>query len=212
MSERFARMADALIAGDIEGIKKLTQGALDEGSQAQDILDQGLLSGMDVVGKRFKACEMFIPEVIRSAQTMKAAMDILRPHLSESQSAALGKVVIGTVEGDLHDIGKNLVAMMLEGAGFQVIDLGIDVKPWTFVEAVNEHRPDIVGMSALLTTTALKMGETINALKEAGVRDQLKVMAGGQAVSQDFLDEIGGDAYGFNATLAVEKAKELMGR
>lgn len=211
MSEVYEKMSEVLIAGNIEEIKKLTQEALDWGIQAQEILEKGLLPGMDVVGQRFKACEMFIPEVIRSANTMHAAMDIIRPLLSESDAAGVGTVVIGTVEGDLHDIGKNLVAMMLEGAGFKVVNLGTDVKPQAFVEAAKEHKPNILGMSALLTTTMPKMGETINALKEAGIRDQIRVMAGGAPVTQDFVDEIGADAYGSNAAAAVEKAKAFVG-
>ncbi len=167
---------------------------------------------MDVVGQRFKACEMFIPEVIRSANTMHTAMDIIRPLLSESDAAGLGRVVIGTVEGDLHDIGKNLVAMMLEGAGFKVVNLGTDIKPQGFVEAAKEHKANILGMSALLTTTMPKMRETINALQEAGIRNQIKVMAGGAPVTQDFVDEIGADAYGANAAAAVEKAKAFVDR
>jgi 5-methyltetrahydrofolate--homocysteine methyltransferase len=212
MSELYGKMSEVLISGGIEEIKKLTQQALDEGSEAPDILSQGLLPGMDIVGQRFKAAEMFIPEVLRSAKTMHAAMEILRPLLSESDAAGLGTVVVATVEGDLHDIGKNLVGMMLEGAGFKVVDLGADVKPEGFVEAAKEHKPQIVGMSALLTTTMPKMGETINALKEAGIRDQIKVMAGGAPVTQDFVDEIGADAYGSNATAAVEKAKAFVGK
>jgi corrinoid protein of di/trimethylamine methyltransferase len=205
-------MSEVLISGDIEEIKKLTQQALDEGSEASEVLSQGLLPGMDIVGQRFKACEMFIPEVLRSAKTMHAAMDILRPLLSDADAAGAGTVIIGTVQGDLHDIGKNLVGMMLEGAAFKVVDLGTDVKPEDFVEAAKEHKPNILGMSALLTTTMPKMGETVNALKEAGIRDQIKVMAGGAPVTQDFVDEIGADAYGSNATAAVEKAKNLVGK
>ncbi len=210
MSELYGKMSEVLIAGNIEEIQKLTQQALDEGNKANEILGKGLLPGMDIVGQRFKACEMFIPEVLRSAKTMHAAMDILRPLLSEAEAAGAGTVVIGTVEGDLHDIGKNLVAMMLEGAGFKVVDLGTDVKPQQFVEAAKEHKPRILGMSALLTTTMPKMGDTVIALKEAGIRDQIKVMAGGAPVTQDFVEEIGGDAYGSNATAAVEKAKALV--
>ena len=212
MSELYGKMSEALIAGNIEEIKKLTKQALDEGTKARQVLEKGLLPGMDIVGQRFKACEMFIPEVLRSAKTMHAAMDVLQPHLTESDKAAAGTVIIGTVQGDLHDIGKNLVAMMLEGAGFKVVDLGTDVKPQTFVDAAKQHKPEILGMSALLTTTMPKMGETINALREAGIRNKIKVMAGGAPVTQDFVDEIGADAYGSNATVAVEKAKALMGR
>ncbi|MFQ5842132.1 MAG: corrinoid protein [Thermodesulfobacteriota bacterium] len=212
MSEVYEKMSEVLIAGNIEEIKKLTQEALDWGIQAQEILEKGLLPGMDVVGQRFKACEMFIPEVIRSANTMHVAMDIVRPLLSESDAAGLGTLVIGTVEGDLHDIGKNLVAMMLEGAGFKVVNLGTDIKPQSFVEAVKEHKANIVGMSALLTTTMPKMRETINALQEAGIRNQIKVMAGGAPVTQDFVDEIGADAYGANAAAAIDKAKAFVDR
>ena len=208
MSELYGRMSGELVSGNIEEIKKLTQQALDEGTPAQEILEKGLLPGMDIVGQRFKAAEMFIPEVLRSAKAMHAAMEILRPLLSESEAAAAGTVVIGTVEGDLHDIGKNLVAMMLEGVGFKVVDLGSNVKPQAFVEAAKEHKPNIIGMSALLTTTMPKMGETIHALKEAGIRDQIKVMAGGAPVTQEFVDEIGADTYGANAAAAVEKARE----
>jgi 5-methyltetrahydrofolate--homocysteine methyltransferase len=212
MSEVYGKMAEALIAGDIEEVKKLTQQALDAGNAADDILEKGLLPGMDIVGQRFKAAEMFIPEVLRSAKTMHGSMEILRPLLSESLAAGSGTVIIGTVEGDLHDIGKNLVGMMLEGAGFTVVDLGTSVEPQKFVDAAKEHKPKILGMSALLTTTMPKMGETINALKEAGIRDQIKIMAGGAPVTQDFVDEIGADAYGSNATAAVEKAKAFVGK
>lgn len=208
----YVRISEVLIAGNSEGVKKITQEALDSGIQAHEILGKGLLPGMDVVGQRFKAYEMFIPEVIRSANAMHAAMDIIRPLLSESDAAGVGTVVIGTVEGDLHDIGKNLVVMMLEGAGFMVVDLGIDVKPGTFVEAVKEHRPNILGMSALLTTTMPKMGETINAFVEAGFRDQIKIMVGGAPVTRDFADQIEADAYGSSAAAAVEKAKAFMKR
>ena len=212
MLDLYGKMSEVLIAGNTEEIKKVTQDALDSGIQAQEILEKGLLPGMNVVGQRFKAYEMFIPEVIRCANAMHAAMDIIRPLLSEKDAAGVGTVVIGTVEGDLHDIGKNLVAMMLKGAGFMVVDLGIDVKPRTFVEAVKEHRPDILGMSALLTTTMPKMEEIINALLEADIRDQIKVMAGGAPVTQDFVNEIGADAYGSNATAAVEKGKAFLKR
>ena len=210
MSEVYGKMSEALIAGNIEEEKKLTQQALDAGSEAGEILNKGLLPGMDIVGQRFKAAEMFIPEVLRSAKTMGAAMEIIRPLLSDTDAAGSGTVVIGTMEGDLHDIGKNLVGMMLEGAGFTIVDLGTSVEPQKFVDAAKEHKPKIVGMSALLTTTMPKMGETVNALKEAGIRDQIKIMAGGAPVTQDFVDEIGADAYGSNATAAVEKAKAFV--
>ena len=210
MSELLEKMAIALIAGNAAEVTSLTQQALDGGATARDVLDNGLLAGMDVVGKRFKAGDMFIPEVLLCARTMHAAMDILKPFLSEGDQAGAGTVVIGTVEGDLHDIGKNLVSMMLQGGGFKVIDLGTNIKPQDFVAAVKEHNPQIVGMSALLTTTMPKMEETIDAMKEAGVRDQVKIMAGGAPVTQDFIEKIGADAYGANAAAASEKAKALV--
>jgi len=209
MSELFGKMSEALISGNIPGIQELTKQAIDSGEPAPSILADGLLPGMDVVGKRFKANDMFIPEVILSAKTMHAAMDILRPHLSESDAQSAGTVLIGTVEGDLHDIGKNLVAMMLEGGGFQVVDLGTNVTPQQFVDAVKEHNPQLIGMSALLTTTMPKMEATIKLLQEEGVRDQVKIMAGGAPVTQQFVDKIGGDAYGANAAAVVDIAKEL---
>jgi 5-methyltetrahydrofolate--homocysteine methyltransferase len=211
MDALFEKMASALIAGKEAEVKNLTQEALDKGGVAREILDKGLLAGMDVVGQRFKAGDMFIPEVLLCARCMHGAMEILKPHLSDADAAGAGKVVIGTVEGDLHDIGKNLVAMMMQGAGFKVIDMGTNITPQQFVEAVKEHQPNIVGMSALLTTTMPKMEETIQALKEAGLRDQVKVMAGGAPVTQDFVDKIGADAYGANAASASEKAKAILG-
>jgi corrinoid protein of di/trimethylamine methyltransferase len=199
-----------LIAGKQDDVKKLTQDALDQGAAAKEILDKGLLAGMDVVGQRFKAGDMFIPEVLLCARCMHGAMDILKPLLSEADAAGAGTYLIGTVEGDLHDIGKNLVSMMLQGAGFKVIDLGTNITAQQFVDAVKEHKPKVLGMSALLTTTMPKMEETIAALQEAGIRDSVKIMAGGAPVTQDFVDKIGADAYGANAASAVDKAKELV--
>lgn len=210
METTLEKMASELIVGNEVEVKKLAQEAVDSGTSARDVLDNGLLAGMDIVGKRFKAGDMFIPEVLLCARTMHAAMEILKPLLSEADAAGSGKVVIGTVEGDLHDIGKNLVGMMLEGAGFKVIDLGVNIKPEGFVDAVKEHNPEILGLSALLTTTMPKMEETVTALKEAGIRDQVKIMAGGAPVTQEFIDKIGADAYGANAASASEKAKVLL--
>jgi corrinoid protein of di/trimethylamine methyltransferase len=210
MNDLYEKMAQELITGNVVEVKKLTQEALDKGANPKEVLDKGLLAGMEVVGKRFKAGDMFIPEVLLCARTMHAAMDILKPLLSDADAAGAGTVVIGTVEGDLHDIGKNLVAMMLQGAGFKVIDLGVNIKPQGFVDAVKEHKPNILGMSALLTTTMPKMAETITALKEAGIRDQVKIMAGGAPVTQDFIEKIGADAYGANAASASENAKALI--
>jgi len=210
MEELYEKMTNELIAGKQDQVVKLAQEAIDKGAAAREVLDKGLLAGMDVVGQRFKAGDMFIPEVLLCARCMHAAMDILRPLLSEGDAAGVGTYVIGTVEGDLHDIGKNLVSMMLQGAGFNVVDLGTNITPQQFVEAVKQHRPNVLGMSALLTTTMPKMEETIQALSEAGIRDQVKIMAGGAPVTQDFVEKIGADAYGANAASAVEKAKTLI--
>jgi corrinoid protein of di/trimethylamine methyltransferase len=211
MEDLFEKGAQALIEGKEDKLKQITQTAIDDGIVAREFLDKALLAGMEVVGARFKSGDMFIPEVLLCARTMHAAMDILKPMLSEGDAAGTGKVVIGTVEGDLHDIGKNLVGMMLQGGGFEVIDLGTDIKPQDFVDAVKKHKPDIIGMSALLTTTMPKMAETIDSLNEAGVRDQVKIMAGGAPVTEDFVEKIGADAYGSNAGTAAEIAKSLMG-
>jgi 5-methyltetrahydrofolate--homocysteine methyltransferase len=211
MSELFGKMAESLIAGKVDEVSGLTKEAVDGGLSPQDILEQGLLAGMDVVGQRFKANEMFIPEVLRCAKCMHGAMEILRPLLVESGVKTAGTLVIGTVKGDLHDIGKNLVGMMFEGAGFKVIDLGIDQEPQAFVDALKENKAELFGMSALLTTTMPKMGETINAIKEAGIRDQVKIMIGGAPVTAEFAKEIGADAYASNAASAVDKGKELLG-
>jgi 5-methyltetrahydrofolate--homocysteine methyltransferase len=212
MSELLGKMAESLIAGKIDEVVNLTREALDGGAAPADILDQGLLAGMDVVGKRFKAEEMFIPEVLRCAKCMHGAMDILRPLLAETGAEPIGTLIIGTVKGDLHDIGKNLVGMMFEGAGFEVVDIGIDKEPQVFVDAIKEHNAKLIGMSALLTTTMPKMGETINAIKEAGIRDQVKILVGGAPITAAFAEEIGADGYASNAASAVDKGKELMGR
>jgi len=212
MSELLGRMAESLIAGKIDEVVNLTKEALDGGAAPADILDQGLLAGMDVVGQRFKAEEMFIPEVLRCAKCMHGAMDILRPLLAETGAESIGTLIIGTVKGDLHDIGKNLVGMMFEGAGFNVVDLGIDKEPQVFVDAIKEHKATLIGMSALLTTTMPKMGETITAIKEAGIRDQVKILVGGAPITAAFAKEIGADGYASNAASAVDKGKELMGR
>ncbi len=165
---------------------------------------------MDIVGKRFKTFEMFIPEVLRSAKSMHSAMEILRPMLIATGVKTAGTLVIGTVQGDLHDVGKNLVGMIFEGAGFSVVDLGVDVKPQTFVEAVSEHQASILGMSALLTTTMPKMAETVMAIQAAGLRDQVKIMVGGVPATPEFAESIRADAYAANATSAVEKAKAIL--
>ncbi len=211
MREVLAEISTAVIEGDAEAITELTKDALAEGASAAEILNEGLTPGMEHVGAEFKAGNMFVPEVLRSARAMQTAMDILRPLLAQSGVRAVGKVLLGTVKGDLHDIGKNLVGIMCEGAGFEVRDVGKDVSPEAFVQAVKEFGPDIVGLSALLTTTMRAMESTIRALKEAGVRDRVKVMIGGAPVTQTFADQIGADGYASNAAAAAELAKRLVG-
>jgi corrinoid protein of di/trimethylamine methyltransferase len=206
------QISDAIIAGDIGAMPDLTEDALDDGLSPQQILDEGLMPGMDYVGVEFKAGRMFVPEVLRSARTMQSSMDIIRPMLAETGASMTGTIVLGTVKGDLHDIGKNLVGMMCEGAGFEVHDLGKDIGPDGFVQAVKEHEPNILGMSALLTTTMRAMQHTIDALKEAGVRDQVKIMIGGAPVTKDFADSIGADGYASNAAAAVELANQFAGK
>jgi 5-methyltetrahydrofolate--homocysteine methyltransferase len=174
-------------------------------------LNNGLIVGMNEVGNRFKKGEMFIPEVLKSAKAMHAGQEVLRPLLAAGGGATGGKIVLGTVQGDLHDIGKNLVGMMCEGAGFDVIDLGFNLEPEKFTEAIKKHQPAIVGMSALLTTTMRAMGYTIKAIEEAGLRDKVKVMVGGAPVDAEFAERIGADGYGHNAVSGAELAKKLAG-
>ncbi len=204
-------IAQALYNGEAEKVAELTRKALEQGLSPEEILNKGLIAGMDKVGRDFRDGILFVPEVLIAANAMKAGMQILRPLLTESAISGLGTFVIGTVKGDLHDIGKNLVAMMMEGAGFKVVDLGVDTPPEKFIEAIKNHNPQILGMSALLTTTMVEMKKVIEALREAGLRDKVKVMVGGAPVTQEYADEIGADGYAPNASLAVEKAKELLG-
>ena len=211
MSGILQQISQAVIEGQVNDIASLTQSALDEGLIAQEILDHGLMAGMDYVGKEFKAGAMFVPEVLRSAKTMQNAMDILKPLLVKAGSKMAGKVLLGTVKGDLHDIGKNLVGMMFEGAGFEVLDIGKDLGPDAFVAAVKKYEPDIIGMSALLTTTMRVMEHVIHALKEAGLRDKVKVMVGGAPVTQAFADQIGADGYASNAAAAADLGKKFVG-
>jgi 5-methyltetrahydrofolate--homocysteine methyltransferase len=210
MSEILEQISTAVIEGNLDDIMDLTEDALDEGLSAQEILDNGLMAGMDYVGVEFKAGNMFVPEVLRSAKTMQSSMDILKPLLAEAGAKMVGKVLLGTVKGDLHDIGKNLVGMMCEGAGFEIKDLGKDVAPEAFVDAVKEYEPDVVGMSALLTTTMRAMEQTVKALEEAGLRDKVKIMIGGAPVTQAFSDQIGADGYASNAASAADLAKSFV--
>jgi 5-methyltetrahydrofolate--homocysteine methyltransferase len=210
MSEILEHISTAVIEGNLDDIVDLTEDALDEGLSAQEILDNGLMAGMDYVGVEFKAGNMFVPEVLRSARTMQSSMDILKPLLIEAGAKMVGKVLLGTVKGDLHDIGKNLVGMMCEGAGFEIKDLGKDIAPEAFVEAVKDFEPDVVGMSALLTTTMRTMEHTVKALEEAGLRDKVKIMIGGAPVTQAFADQIGADGYASNAASAADLAKAFV--
>jgi len=209
MSDILSEISTLIMEGDFSEMAAKTNAALDEGLGADEILNNGLMPGMDHVGVEFKAGNMFVPEVLRSAKAMQESMHIIRPLLAETGAETAGKVVLGTVKGDLHDIGKNLVGMMCEGAGFEIVDLGKDIEPETFVQAVKEHKPSILGMSALLTTTMRAMERTIKALEEAGVRDTVKIMIGGAPVTQDFADQIGADGYAANAASASEIAKQF---
>jgi len=201
-------LADAVIKGDQNTAVEITKAALAEGTPAKSVLDDGLIAGMDVVGARFKKNEVYIPEVLIAARAMKMAMAILEPELAKEGVEPLGKCLIGTVQGDLHDIGKNLVAMMLKGAGFEVVDLGVDVEPEKFVEQVKAADAHVVGLSALLTTTMPGMEKTLKALRDAG--DSVKVMIGGAPVTQDYADRIGADGYAADAASAVDVAKSLV--
>ena len=203
-------VSEALQRGDAEKVAELVKQALEENLLPKDILENGLITGMDIIGTKFKKNEVYVPEVLIAARAMHAGMSILRPKLIETGVKNIGTVAIGTVKGDLHDIGKNLVKMMLEGAGFEVIDLGIDVSVDKFVEAVKVHQPNIVGMSALLTTTMVNMPEVIKALKDAGLRDKVKIMIGGAPITQNYAEQIGADGYSPDAASAVDKAKTFV--
>jgi 5-methyltetrahydrofolate--homocysteine methyltransferase len=210
MSEILEKISEAIIEGNVEEIVDLTQDALDDDYKPQDVLDKGLMVGMDYVGVEFKAGNMFVPEVLRSARAMQASMTLLRPMLTAAGAKRAGRILIGTVKGDLHDIGKSLVGMMCEGAGFEVTDIGKDIDPEGFVNAVKQYEPDIVGMSALLTTTMRAMGHTIKALEESGLRDRVKVIVGGASVTQAFADQIKADEYAPNAAAAADLARKLI--
>ncbi|HEY3397144.1 MAG TPA: corrinoid protein [Armatimonadota bacterium] len=203
-------LADAVIAGNRDEVSKMTQAAIDEGVSASDVINNGLIAGMAVVGTKFKANEFYVPEVLIAARAMHAGMDIVKPLLAASGVQPKGTVVIGTVKGDLHDIGKNLVSMMLEGGGFEVIDLDVDVAPEAFVATVKDKKPNLVALSALLTTTMPSMKDTIDAFVAAGVRDQVKIMIGGAPVTQEYSDEIGADGYSPDAASAVDLANSLL--
>ncbi len=204
-------IAENLIKGKKDEVANLVKQALDEGIDPATVLNEGLLAGMAVVGERFKKNEIYIPEVLIAARAMHAGMDVLQPLLAAANVQAKGKVVMGTVQGDLHDIGKNLVIMMLKGGGYEVEDLGIDVPAEKFVEKVQENKPDVLALSALLTTTMPQMKTVIEELEKAGLRDEVKVIIGGAPVTQEFADEIGADGYGPDAASAVDVVNSLVG-
>jgi 5-methyltetrahydrofolate--homocysteine methyltransferase len=205
-------ISEALIGGKFKEIKDLAQKALDEGFNAKEIIDKGLIAGMDIVGAKFRNNEVYVPEVLIAARTMHSALEVVKPYLAADDTESKAKVLIGTVKGDLHDIGKNLVVMMLEGAGFAVKDLGVDVSPEKFVDEAKKYQPQIIGMSALLTTTMLTMKETLEEIEEAGLRENCKVFIGGAPVTQKFADEIGADGFALNASEAVDVARKLIGQ
>jgi 5-methyltetrahydrofolate--homocysteine methyltransferase len=206
----FKSIQDALAKGDRNGVVKLTKEALDKGLSVKEILEDGLIKSMNAIGGKFKANEIFIPEVLIAAKAMHAGIAVLEPHFTACGIRSAGRVVIGTVKGDLHDIGKNIVSMMLKGACFEVVDLGIDVPPGKFLEIVQTKSPDIIAMSSLLTTSMNAMKDTIKVLKESGLRDKVKIIIGGAPVTQAFADSIGADSYAKDAATAVDKAKELL--
>ena len=206
----FQDLFHAVVVGNASDVKEICRQKLEEGVDANEILSEALLPGMEEVGRRFRDGEYFLPHVILSGKAMEAGMEELRPLLAKSDTRQSVKIALGTVQGDLHDIGKNLVGMLMSGGGFEVVDLGRDVPPDRFVEAVRDQGVQIIGMSALLTTTMPVMGKTIEALNEVGLRDNVKILVGGAPVSQAFADEIGADGYASDAPSAVDLAKKLL--
>lgn len=211
MVDNLQTIATSLYEGDYAAVTDQVRKSVDQGLSPERILQEGLIAGMDRVGRDFKEGILFVPEVLIAARAMHAGMDILRPLLAKSGVKSAGKCVIGSVQGDLHDIGKNLVKMMLEGAGYELIDLGTDVKPDAFVAAVREHQPKLVGMSALLTTTMVNMKTIIDALQAAGLRSSVKILIGGAPVTEGYARDCGADGYASNAASAVEVARALTG-
>lgn len=210
MDELIKRLFESVINGEKTQVEELVKELINLKMDAETILNKGLIAAMAEVGNRFECGDFYVPEMLIAARAMQSGLVLLKPFLTESGIKSTAKIVIGTVKGDLHDIGKNLVAMMLEGAGFEIVDLGTDVSPEKFVEAVRQHSPDLVGMSALLTTTMVNMQATVNALKEAGLRERVKIMVGGAPVTDGYANQIGADGYGADASRAVSLAKSLV--
>jgi len=208
--EDFSQITETLIQGDDEKLTTLVAAALDQGADPGKLLNDVLIPGMDVVGERMESGEMFIPEVLMSARAMGIAVERLKPLLGDGDASTAGRVTIGTVKGDLHDIGKNLVSMMMESAGFEVVDLGVDIPPENFIAAIKEQNATIVALSALLTTTMPMMKETVAAICASGLREQVKIIVGGAPVNQDFADEIGADGYAADAGSASKLAKSYL--
>lgn len=206
----FEELSKSVISGNLAKVKKQTQALIDEGVSPLAIINQGLIAGMTVVGARFKNGEMYVPEVLVAARSMAAGIELVKPLLTDQSMPSAGKVLLGTVKGDLHDIGKNLVGMMLESRGYTVINAGMDISPEKFVQEIRAHKPDVLGMCALLTTTMLHMKDTIELMKEAGIREQVKVIVGGAPLSQDFADEAGADGYAPDAASAVDLCNRLL--
>ena len=205
-------LSEAVVMGSIEDVVEATNAAIAGGADPLEIIQNGLTAGMAIVGQQFKAGVMYIPEVLMSAKAMTVGVDLVKPLLKGQKVSSKGKFMIGTVKGDMHDIGKNLVALMMESSGYEVINLGVDISPEGFADAVREHKPQILGLSAMLTTTMLAMQDTIEGLKEAGLRDTVKVMIGGAPVASDFATEIGADGYAPDGGSAAEVAQRLLGK
>lgn len=211
MNEKLSELYNAILDGDVAGAKAGVQSGLDAGLEPGQILAGGMIAAMKEVGRRFEEGDYFVPEMLIAARAMQAGMALLKPYLVQSDVKSAGRVAIGTVKGDLHDIGKNLVALMLEGAGFEVKDLGVDVPPEKFIEAISTGGVDIVAFSALLTTTMSNMKTTIDAIRQAGLRDKVKIIIGGAPVTQEYANQIGADGFSSDASRAVSLAQDLMG-
>ncbi len=207
---KLAELADSIISGRLKAVCDLTEQALAQGISPRAILDEGLIAGMHVIGERFRRNEIYVPEVLISARAMKAGLEILRPLLTKTGVEPRGKVVLGTVKGDLHDIGKNLVGMMLEGAGFRIVDLGVNVSPEKFASAVEKEKPDVLGLSALLTTTMIGMKAVIDFLVEKQLRNRVRIIIGGAPVTEHYSEEIGADGYAPDSATAVNVVKDLL--